>query len=127
MGNFILALDIGTTCTKAALVDSTGTAHYSQYRAYKTRFAQGNLAEQNPDDWWQAAMAVIRLVAFSKPELPAQIEAIAISGQMQDLILTKNGDSIRNAILYNDMRAVDEADFISQTIGMETLRRITGN
>jgi xylulokinase len=127
MGNLILALDIGTTGTKAALVDAQGITQASQYRAYKTRFAPGNFAEQNPDDWWQAAVASIRDLTYGKRDIQQQITAVAISGQMQNLILTKNGDPVRTAIMYNDRRAIDEAETVNKTIGVEKLRQVTGN
>src|SRR5258708_1897705 len=127
MDKLILALDIGTTGIKLALVGTDGLTHYSQYRSYETHFMQGNRSEQDPEDWWNAASAVIRNLALTKKELQARISGIAVTGQMQDLILLHGDRPVRPAILYTDMRAADEAETVNKIIGTETLRRVTGN
>lgn len=127
METLILAVDVGTTGIKIALVNAHGVALYSQYRAYETHFMSGNRAEQDPSDWWQAASAVIRNLALTKKEAQQNISAIAVTGQMQNLILTRGGEPIHRAILYTDTRAVEESDAVNKIIGTETLRRVTGN
>jgi len=127
MDNLILALDVGTTGIKLALVDSSGITQFAQHRTYETRFMTGNRTEQDPNDWWEAAAASIRNLRLGKRELFARISAVAVTGQMQNLILTRAKEPVMPAILYTDMRAGEEAEFVNQTVGTEALRRITGN
>src|SRR5215212_5986180 len=118
-----LAFDIGTTGTKAALVeDSTGHVLRSAYRGYETHTAAGGVIEQSAADWWQAVIATTR-------ELDAhEAEAVAITGQMQDLILIDaQGEPIRPVILYSDSRAHAEAKEINMILNSERLQKTTGN
>lgn len=117
-----LALDIGTTGTKAALIDSAGHTLRSAYRDYPTHAAEGGIVEQNVTDWWQAAAEAVR-------ELNASgVDALAITGQMQDVILLDGqADPLRPVILYSDTRAHAEADELNAQIGADRLCAITGN
>src|SRR5262249_6417071 len=127
MDNLILALDVGTTGIKLALVDINGTTQFSQYRTYETRFMSGNRTEQDPNDWWEAASAAIRNLRLGRKELQSRISCIAVTGQMQNLILTRAGEPVIPAILYTDTRAVEEAEAVNRIIGTERLRNVTGN
>jgi xylulokinase len=80
-----LAFDIGTTGLKAALVAPDGEIVRSAYRTYATRTADGGVIEQNALDWWGAAVEACKELAKSDDFNRA--EAIALTGQMQDLIL----------------------------------------
>ena len=117
-----LAFDIGTTGAKAALLDGGGRIVRSVVREYPTDTRDGGVMEQNAADWWDAAVEATRQLA------PKNVEAIAITGQMQDVILLdERGDLLRPVILYSDTRARAEADEINARIGVERLRSLTGN
>src|SRR5258708_29209101 len=117
-----LAFDIGMTGEKVALVDSQGRTVSSTYRDYET-YASGNgVMEQNAEDWWAAVSAAVH-------ELNAhESDAIALTGQMQDVILVDGqGAPVRPVILYSDSRARSEAEEINALIGVDELHEITGN
>ncbi|AOW91725.1 hypothetical protein BFN03_00875 [Rhodococcus sp. WMMA185] len=122
----LIALDIGTTGTKAALVAQDGRLLASGYAGYET-YADGARIEQEPSAWWQAtrdSLAQLRQMV----DLSAQdLAGITLTGQMQDLILIGADDSIGRAILYSDTRAQREAKTIAAHIGNDELLRITGN
>ncbi|MBK8023848.1 MAG: hypothetical protein IPK19_21040 [Chloroflexi bacterium] len=119
-----LALDIGTTGVKAALIRVQGDALHlvrSAGHEIPTATEEGGIIEQSARDWWAAACAATRDLS------PVEAEAIAITGQMQDLILLDaDGEPIRPVILYSDTRAHAEADWINEQIGRERLAAITG-
>ena len=126
--NLILALDIGTTGTKAALVQRDGQLLATGYADYPIYHREGNVVEQEPEDWWRATgMALGQLWQAAPPGAAQQVAAVSLSGQMQDLILLGADGVLGRAILYSDCRAQDEAAFVTQTIGRETLESITGN
>ncbi len=117
-----LAYDIGTTGTKAALIDSSGRTFGSAYRAYDTRSAEGGIVEQQPEDWRRAVVETTRELDVSR------VDAIALTGQMQDVILIDgHGNPVHPAILYSDARAHREAEQVNQAIGADRLRQLTGN
>ncbi len=118
-----LAFDIGTTGTKAALVDDAGRVLRSASREYPTHTGAGGVVEQDAADWWNAVLHTCR-------ELDArdEAEAIALTGQMQDAILVRaDGEAMRPVILYSDTRARAEVGQVVEMLGVEQLRELTGN
>lgn len=117
-----LAFDIGTTGTKAALLDSDGRAIRSVYRDYSTHSGDGGVMEQDARQWWVAACEAAREVEAGV------IEGIVLTGQMQDVILIDTqGEPTYPVILYSDSRAVREAGAIQATIEADQLIALTGN
>lgn len=121
-----LAFDVGTTSTKAALVSPDGQVIHSAVREYPLYMAEGGVVEQHAEDWWNATVEACRELAVRNEF--SQVEAIAVTGQMQDVILVDAaGKPVYSVILYSDTRARAEADDIIQCIGAERLRVLTGN
>ena len=116
-----LVFDIGTSGTKAALLNEVGDILKSSYRSYPT-FAADGVVEQDANDWWEAACDACRDLG------PQNATAIILTGQMQNLILLDSaGHLLRKVILYSDTRATHEAETIKQRLGLENLRHLTGN
>lgn len=123
----IVAIDIGTTGAKAALVTQAGQVVASGYSSYPTATPTNNYVEQMPDDWWGAACeALTQLWSTTNVERNG-IAAVALSGQMQDMILLGDDGALGAAMLYSDSRAQVEAQAIITQIGAAELVRITGN
>lgn len=117
-----LALDIGTTGAKAALLDSDGRALRSSYRDYPTHAAEGGVAEQDVRDWWRAAASAAHELAAG------ELQGIVITGQMQDIVLLDaQGEPVRPVMLYSDSRAHAEAAALNESAGSDWLRELTGN
>lgn len=122
----ILAVDIGTTGAKATAVLRSGAVIGSAYRGYPTS-AGGSLVEQDPRDWELAATAALRELAEGLAARPA---AIAVTGQMQDLVVhgcDATRGALRPAILYSDTRAGREADLVAEVRGEDRLVRESRN
>lgn len=118
-----LAFDIGTTGTKAALMGEDGRTVRSAYRDNGTVARGGGVMEQNADDWWRAAIEATRELDPGE-----KLTGIAITGQMQDVILVdSDSNPVRSVILYSDSRAQDEIAAIHRAIPAERLTHITGN
>lgn len=110
----ILALDLGTSGAKATLVAvSTGRPTATAFHPYPTRSLPGGGVEQDPDDWLRAARSVVTECAAAHPD----IAALAVTGQMQDLIcLDASGLPLGPALLYSDTRAQAEAGTITAAV-----------
>lgn len=52
--NYLLGLDIGTTSTRAIVVDEDGKLVASSTKDYPLITPKPGWAEQNPEDWWNA-------------------------------------------------------------------------
>lgn len=122
----IVAIDIGTTGAKVALVAQDGQVLVSGYDAYPTHTGEGNRVEQTPGDWWRATCTALAQLWQASSDRNT-IAAVALSGQMQDLILLGDHEALGAAILYSDSRAQVEAQMITATVGAEALTQITGN
>lgn len=126
MEKLILAHDLGTSANKATLFREDGATVASATHPYSTTFGKGGVAEQNPDDWWQAVCISTRKLLENRD--PGQIAAIALSGMMMGcLCVDRNGKPLRPHILYCDQRALAQADRFGERAGSEAVYRISGN
>jgi len=79
---------------------------------------QPGWAEQSPNMWWEHVQQAIMKAHATKLYNPADIGAIGIAYQMHGLVLVdKNGEALRNAIIWCDSRAVDIGDGAFHAIG----------
>ena len=121
-----IGLDLGTSGLKALLVDEKGTIIKECNRSYPCLFPKDNYSEQEPKEWIEKTLLVIEdlLVGQNK----ADGKAISFGGQMHGLvILDKNDEVIRPAILWNDGRSVEETNYLNKTIGQKRISQYTGN
>lgn len=123
----ILAIDIGTTGAKAALVAADGQVIASGYSGYPTHTPANHWVEQIPADWWDATCQALAQLWTTRGVERSTIAAVALSGQMQDMILLGDDGALGPAILYSDSRAQIEAQTIVAQINEAELVRITGN
>jgi len=124
----ILSLDIGTTGTKALLINHKGEIYSSGYAPHKTFTSEEGWIEQNPAEWWMAVSFATKqaLKNLTQTDL-YKILAITICGQMQDLILLDAEKHLNNALLYSDSRATHEILEIETNFGKNKLIEISGN
>ena len=119
----LVGLDVGTTGVKAIAVSSDGAVLATATRGYLLSTPKPGWAEQDPDDWWEAAFAALAEVAAGRT-----IAGIGLSGQMHGLVvLDTDGRVIRPAILWNDQRTAAECAEIEERVGPERLLALTGN
>ena len=119
----LVGLDVGTTGVKAIAVSSDGAVLATATRGYLLSTPKPGWAEQDPDDWWEAAFAALAEVAAGRT-----VAGIGLSGQMHGLVvLDGDGRVIRPAILWNDQRTAAECAEIEDRVGRERLVELTGN
>lgn len=120
----LLALDLGTSGVKAALIGLDGAELASGSASVPTRTLPGGGAEQDPRDWERAAADAVRSVRRSRPE--TGVLTVALTGQMQDLVLLEaSGHAIGPAVLYSDTRAGERAQRLRERL--PRWEQITGN
>lgn len=126
MKPYLLAHDLGTTGDKATLFDVEGRLIAAQSASYETSYAEGNRAEQDPADWWEAVCRTSRAILASVPG--DEIAAVCLSGQMMGcLCVDRRGRPLRNSIIYSDQRAVEQTEGLLSRIGGDELYRICGH
>ncbi len=109
MADFIIAHDVGTSSDKAVLVDFEGHVCGSFIEPYEVYYREANFAEQNPEDWWNAVCKTTRALIEEKALKPESIRAITFSTQLLGIVPIKGGKPLRNAIIWLDARATEQA------------------
>ena len=101
----VVALDVGTSAVKAALVGGDGTVAQVAEVPLATSHPHPGWMEQDPSAWWEASIAAVRALGREA----AGAAALAVTGQMQDLVPVRgDGTPVRPAVLYADQRAADD-------------------
>lgn len=121
-----IGIDLGTSSVKLLLMDHTGDIKNTVTREYPLYFPQPGWSEQAPQDWWRETVEGIKSLTcgYDKDE----IAGISFGGQMHGLvILNKEDEVIRPAILWNDGRTAKETDYLNTVIGKEKLSQYTAN
>ena len=125
---YLLGIDLGTSGTKTVLFAQDGLVVASATVEYPMYQPQNGWAEQNPEDWWNAAVATLSKVVRDSGVNPEDIAALGISGQMHGLVmLDENGEVLRPSIIWCDQRTGAECAEITEIIGAERLIQITAN
>lgn len=123
---YLIGVDLGTSGTKTVLFDTEGSVIASKTIEYPMYQPQNGWAEQDPIDWYNAAVETIKYV--SSQVNPEDIAGLGISGQMHGLVmLDENGDVIRPSIIWCDQRTGAECEEITRLVGKDRLIEITAN
>ncbi|MEG1775393.1 MAG: xylulokinase [Clostridia bacterium] len=126
--NYLLGVDLGTSGTKTVLFRQDGSAVCSASAEYPMAQPQNGWAEQNPLDWWHAAVDTLSRVIKQSGVKPEDIAGLGISGQMHGLVmLDENGELLRSSIIWCDQRTGAECEQITRLVGAERLIEITAN
>lgn len=123
---YYIGADLGTSALKLLLVDSEGEILNRVSKSYPISFPKPGYSEQSPEDWWNAFVCGIH--ELLRKYDASCVKGIGVGGQMHGLvILDKNDEVIRPAILWNDGRTNKQTDYLNDVIGKENLIKYTGN
>jgi xylulokinase len=121
-----IGIDLGTSAVKLLLMDSDGKILNIVSREYPLYFPNPGWSEQNPCDWYKETMTGIK--ELIKGQDKSKVSGISFGGQMHGLvILDKDDNVIRPAILWNDGRTTAETDYLNNVIGKDKLSEYTAN
>ncbi|MBL9121032.1 MAG: xylulokinase [Phycisphaerae bacterium] len=124
----LLGIDLGTTGTKAVVVDDRGSVVASATREHPLSAPRPGWSEQDPETWWQSTCEAVKAALATVPNGPKRIAGIGLSGQMHGLVMVDaDGEPLRPCILWNDQRSAPQCERIEREIGLEAIVRMTGN
>lgn len=119
---YVLAIDAGTEAVKAAIFDREGSLIASGSRGYTTYFPRPGWAEQEPQEWWTGLVGAVRDCLNAAPVKPDDIQGICADATTCTLVpVNANGEALRRALLWMDVRATDQAARIFRS-GHDALR-----
>lgn len=105
---YILALDQGTTSSRAIAFDRKGEIKEIVQKEFKQIFPKSGWVEHNPNGIWQSQLEVLQKTI---QQLPAEhsIKAIGITNQRETTVVwnKKTGEPIYNAIVWQDRRTAE--------------------
>ena len=121
-----IGVDLGTSAVKLLLMDEKGDIKKIVSKEYPLYFPHPGWSEQHPEDWFTQSVEGIKELTSECDK--SQVAGISFGGQMHGLvILDKDDQVIRPAILWNDGRTTEETDYLNNEIGKETLSKYTAN
>ena len=121
-----IGVDLGTSAVKLLLMDEKGDIKKIVSKEYPLYFLHPGWSEQHPEDWFTQSVEGIKELTSECDK--SQVAGISFGGQMHGLvILDKDDQVIRPAILWNDGRTTEETDYLNNEIGKETLSKYTAN
>lgn len=127
MATGFLGLDLGTSAVKALLVDEEGRVLGRGAAEHPTSHPHPGCAEQDPADWWAAAVAAVR-AAVGEAGAGGEVAAIGLSGQMHGTVLLgEEGRPVAPAIIWADQRSARQVAEITARVGAERLIELTGS
>ena len=121
-----IGVDLGTSAVKLLLMQGDGKIVNIVSKEYPLAFPHPGWSEQEPADWWK--QTVEGLKELTKDCDRSEIKGISFGGQMHGLVvLDKDDNVIRPAILWNDGRTGKETDYLNNVIGKDKLSEYTAN
>ena len=125
----LIGLDIGTSAVKGLLIDVEGEVVGRADSSYPVFNPRAGWSEQDPEDWWQGTVEVLRELTGQVVSSAAELAGLSFSGQMHSSVfLDANDEVIRPAILWSDTRTARECQEIEERVGgRKNLVEMTGN
>lgn len=128
MQEFILALDQGTTSSRAILFNKAGEIENVAQKEFTQIFPQSGWVEHDPQEIWSTQLAVLtEVIAMANIKLES-IRGIGITNQRETTIVwnRKTGMPIYNAIVWQDRRTADYCKAIAERGLAKTIQEKTG-
>ncbi|MCP5517217.1 MAG: glycerol kinase GlpK [Verrucomicrobiales bacterium] len=125
---YILALDQGTTSSRAILFDRQGRQQASAQREFRQHFPQPGWVEHDPMDLWRTQLAVARQALRRGGVGPGEVAAIGITNQRETTLAwdRTTGRPVHPAIVWQDRRTTGICDRLRRDGAAAMIQEKTG-
>ncbi|MDO8525075.1 MAG: glycerol kinase GlpK [Candidatus Omnitrophota bacterium] len=124
---YILAIDQGTTGSRAVVYDKSGRPAASAYQEFPQAFPRPGWVEHDPRDLWNSVNNSVQRVLSKVPR--GSIAAIGIANQRETTVMwdARTGRPVHNAIVWQCRRTAERCDELKKERGgLEFFRKRTG-
>ncbi|KNY16568.1 glycerol kinase [Shinella sp. SUS2] len=128
MGGYVLAIDQGTTSSRAIVFDGSQKVVGSGQKEFTQHFPQSGWVEHDPEEIWDSVVWSVK-AALKKAGLAASdISAIGITNQRETVVVweRESGKPIHNAIVWQDRRTASYCEKLKKQDLEKTFTRKTG-
>ena len=107
--SFIIAIDQGTTSSRAILFNLKGKPIYSSQQEFTQYFPKSGWVEHNPEEIWKTTKKTLKNVINKAKQSGANVLTIGITNQRETTVLwdKKTGKAVYKAIVWQDRRTED--------------------
>jgi glycerol kinase len=128
MDQYILALDQGTTSSRAILFDHDGCIVATAQQEFTQIYPKAGWVEHDPNEIWNTQLKVAQGVLRKQGVSAEQIAGIGITNQRETAVVwdRNTGEPIHNAIVWQDRRTAKICDQLKKDGHEEYLRENTG-
>ena len=128
MKKFLVAIDQGTTSSRAILFSLSGKPIYTSQKEFTQYFPKDGWVEHNPNEIWSTVRKVLSDVIVKSKKLKGKILSIGITNQRETTILwnKKTGKPIYNAIVWQDRRTQQYCKKLKKKNYENNFRKKTG-
>ncbi|MCL5950173.1 MAG: xylulokinase [Chloroflexi bacterium] len=123
----LIGIDLGTTGCRTIIFDRDGRQVAKSYVEYEVRTPETGWAEQDPEQWWSAALQTIREAVAAAQLNPADVVAIGVTAQQPSpVFVDSSGCSLAPSLIWMDRRTTAECEEISTALNADHIYSITG-
>ncbi len=128
VSSFVLALDQGTTSSRAILFDNSGSITAVAQKEFKQIYPQPGWVEHDPNEIWSSQYSVLAEVMARTGIKTNQVAAIGITNQRETSIVwdRHSGEPVYNAIVWQDRRTAKFCDELNAGGHADFIRKKTG-
>jgi glycerol kinase len=121
---YVLAIDQGTTGTKAIVFDHDGEMRGHAYSEFTQHYPQPGWVEHDAEEIWNVSINLVSKALSNAQASPSQIKAIGITNQRETTLIwdRKSGKPVGNAIVWQDRRTASICDDLKAG-GLESVIR----
>lgn len=125
---FVIALDQGTTSSRAIVFDADGAIRGVAQKEFRQIFPKPGWVEHDPLEIWATQMEVMRRVLSETKVKASDIAAIGITNQRETTVVwdKKTGEPVYNAIVWQDRRTADICERLKSEGHESYIRENTG-
>ncbi len=127
MTELVVAIDAGTTGVRSIIFDTAGVVINQAYEEFPSHFPHPSWVEQNASDWWTSVCRTLHHCLAESTVNAEQIVAVSVTNQRETIVpVDSTGEPLRNAIVWQDRRTIEQCKWIRSQLPSEDVYSITG-